>query len=345
MTPDGIQPSDAHVTAIKKYPMPTTVKEVQSCLGLFSYFRRFVPSFSKIARPLQNLIRRSTDFAMNEECIQAFETLKSLLVAAPVLAIYDPKRETELHCDASSRGFGAALLQRQQDGKLHPIAYYSKSTTKDESKYHSFELETLAILYALGRFRVYLEGIEFTVVTDCNSLAMTLEKKQLNPRIARWALEFEKFTFKKKHRPGVSMSHVDALSRCHIKKGIEETPTTAVEDEIGFFKQEMKCRVYAVDYEDVQFRLQVTQNRDPKIIDIRERLEAGNVENYLLEDGIVYRRKEEKKLFYVPTEMEEKIIQMVHEKLAHQSIDKCYAKMVENYWFPQMRVKIEKFIV
>lgn len=72
-------------------------------------------------------------------------------------------------------------MQRQDDGKFHPVAYYSKTVTDAEAKYHSFELETLAVLYALQRFRVYLEGIVFIIVTDCNSLAMTLQKKADEP--------------------------------------------------------------------------------------------------------------------------------------------------------------------
>jgi len=102
------------------------------------------------------------------------------------LALYSPEDDTELHCDAiaSSIGFGSILLQRKADGKLHPIFYFSIRTTDTESRYHSFELETLAVIYALKRFRVYLQGIEFKIVTECNSLTMTLNKKALNSRIA-----------------------------------------------------------------------------------------------------------------------------------------------------------------
>lgn len=76
-----------------------------------------------------------------------------------LLSIYNSRRETELHTDASSQGFGSVLLQRQTDGKWHPVSYYSRRTSPAEINYHSFELETLAIIYSLRRFRVYLEGI------------------------------------------------------------------------------------------------------------------------------------------------------------------------------------------
>lgn len=100
--------------------------------------------------------------------------------------MYDPSRETELHTDASKIGFGAVLLQKQDDLKFHPVAFFSKTASDCESRYHSYELETLAVVYALDRFRVYLTGIAFTIVSDCNSLVLTFKKKEVNPRIARW---------------------------------------------------------------------------------------------------------------------------------------------------------------
>jgi len=100
-----------------------------------------------------------------------------------------------LHCDASSYGFGAMLIKRKFDLKLHPVFYFLKRTTAAESRYHSFELETLAIIYALNRFRVYLLGISFKIVTDCNALKMTLQKRDINSRTARWALELQSYDY------------------------------------------------------------------------------------------------------------------------------------------------------
>lgn len=98
--------------------------------------------------------------------MQTFEKLKQRLIESPVLAIYDPTAETELHTDASSLGYGAILMQRQKDKKMHAIFYFSKRTTPIESKYHSYELELLAIVNALQRFRIYLQGLAFKIITD-----------------------------------------------------------------------------------------------------------------------------------------------------------------------------------
>jgi len=121
-------------------------------------------------------------FTFDEDELRAFETIQRRLISRPVLALYNPRALTELHTDASSYGYGAVLLQRQQDG-MHPVMYHSRRTTATESRYHSYELEILVIVYALKRFRVYLQSIPF--VTDCSAIQLALRKKDINPRISR----------------------------------------------------------------------------------------------------------------------------------------------------------------
>lgn len=96
---------------------------------------------------------------------------------------------------------------------MHPVMYFSRRTTETENRYHSYELETMAIIYALKRFRIYLQGINFTIVTDYNAVKLALSKKDINPRINRWCLMLENYTYKIEHRPADRMRHVDALSR------------------------------------------------------------------------------------------------------------------------------------
>lgn len=137
-----------------------------------------------------------------------------------LLVIYDPKAETQLHCDASScgfgSGFGSILMQKQNDGRFHPVFYYSKKTSVSESKMVSFELELLCIVYALKRFRIYLHGLEFTIITDCNSVTLALQKKDINTRILRWYMELQQYNYLIQHRSGQLMQHVDSLSRHSI---------------------------------------------------------------------------------------------------------------------------------
>lgn len=145
----GISPNGVNIAAIKNYPVPSNIKEVQRFVGLCSYFRRFVQNFAVIAKPLYDLLRKQAIFKFGLEQIKAFESLRTKLVEQPILAIYSPLNETELHCDISSLGFGSILIQKQEDGRFHPVFFFSKHTTDSESKFHSYELEILAIIYSL----------------------------------------------------------------------------------------------------------------------------------------------------------------------------------------------------
>ena len=99
----------------------------------------------------------------------------------------------------------------------HVVAYYSRKTSPKEQRYHSYDLETLAIVEALKKFRVYVLGIKFTVVTDCSAIRAIALKKDINPRAVRWWVYLQDFKFDDVYRPGNQVSHVDYLSRNPIE--------------------------------------------------------------------------------------------------------------------------------
>lgn len=315
-TGQGITISDRHTAAVKSFPRPTNAHEVRRFLGLASYFRKFIAGFAVIARPLHNLLKTSVEFDFDNDCERAFDVLKRKLTAHPILRLYDPSAETELHTDASAQGLGAILLQRQKGGEWSPIAYYSQTTNQAEARYHSFELEMLAIVRAVERFHIYLCGLGFTVVTDCNALVHAVSKASLNPRIARWTLALQNYTFKLTHRPGARMAHVDALSRsvCYIE-------TMPVERELEF-----------------------RQLQDARIKEIADGLEFAENERFELVDSLVYRSGEDRARFYVPESMVNNIIRIHHDEMAHCGVEKVYQSLCVSYWFPAMRKRIKDYI-
>lgn len=171
-----------------------------------------------IAKPLYELLKKNTPYVFGPKEMD----VKRLLISSSILLIYSLLLETQLHCDASSHGYGSILMQKQPDGKFHPVAHFSKRTTPTESEYYSFELEMLAIVYSLQRFRIYLQGIVFKIVTDCNSLKLALSKKEINTEILMWSLILQEYKYTLEHRNSTKMRHVDALSRVHNVLVIKE---------------------------------------------------------------------------------------------------------------------------
>ncbi|GFX94607.1 retrovirus-related Pol polyprotein from transposon 17.6 [Trichonephila clavipes] len=112
--------------------------------------------------------------------MEAFEKLKKLLTESPVLSIFQQGKTTELHTDASQQGYDAVLVQEAEDGKLHPVQYMSQKTTPAEEKYSSYELEVLAVVNALKKFRTYLLGNHFKIITDCSAFQKTMDKKRFS---------------------------------------------------------------------------------------------------------------------------------------------------------------------
>lgn len=151
---------------------------MQSFLGLSGYFRKFIPGYSAIARPLSNLLKTEARFQFGAAERNAFEQLKIMLSERPVLNLFQVGAETELHTDASMYGFGVIFLQKDGgDQLLHPVYYASGKTIPAEEKYPSYKLEVLAIVKALKRFRTYLLGIKFKIITDCRAFAQTMSKR------------------------------------------------------------------------------------------------------------------------------------------------------------------------
>jgi len=123
-----VSPSPEKVKAVMRFPEPTSVKQIQSFLGLTGYFRKFISGYSTTAKPLSDLLQKDKKFQFGEAEKEAFNELKRVLSSEPILRIFDPDLETELHTDACSSGLGGVLLQKQPNGLFAAVAYFSKST-------------------------------------------------------------------------------------------------------------------------------------------------------------------------------------------------------------------------
>jgi hypothetical protein len=315
---NGIRPGHHKIRAVINFPHPKTTKQIRQFLGLTSYFRKFIKNFSVIMNPISKLLRKGEQFVWGDQQEQAFQLIKQKLSEKPVLATYQSNAATELHCDASQDGLGATLLQQQDDGTIRPIMYFSQKTTEQERRYHSYELETLAIVRALQRFRIYLYGQKFKIITDCNALRYTLMKKDLLPRIARWWLLIQQFTFNVEYRPGCKMSHVDALSRNPVDIPQEDDMLTA--GDVNSF-------TIGVTEEDWLYQAQM---QDPKCAELFEILNMKPTssyhkeihKNYEIRNKRIYKRTPEGPRWLVPCTVRKQIAFLNHDENSHPGLGK-----------------------
>ncbi|XP_021766598.1 uncharacterized protein LOC110731056 [Chenopodium quinoa] len=140
----GISVDPSKINALSEWPTPKNVSDVRSFLGLAGYYRRFVKDFSRIARPMTNLMKKECKFVWTQECEQAFQTLKDKLTSAPVLALPDESGQYEVYSDASKFGLGCVLMQNRR-----VIAYASRQLKLHEVNYPTHDLELAAIVFAL----------------------------------------------------------------------------------------------------------------------------------------------------------------------------------------------------
>lgn len=229
LTPDGLQPDPEKTSAVLEYPSPSNIKEVRRFMGMAGWYRRFIRDFSTVSAPITALLRTKTKkaFHWDESAQKAFEELKRQLVQSPVLSNPDFSKTFTVQTDASDLGVGAVLTQGEgADERV--IAYFSKKLSRAQQKYMVTERECLAVILALEKFRGYVEGVPFRVVTDHASLCWLQNLKDPAGRLARWAIRLQPFQFKFVHRPGRQLVVPDALSR---SIALVDVTTNPVQDE------------------------------------------------------------------------------------------------------------------
>ena len=215
LSPDGVSMDMTKVASIESWPRPTTVKGIQAFLGFCNFYRIFIPDYSSLAAGLISLVKKDTPFVWGPVQESSFVSLKEQFVEGRVLLHFNPSKASHVFTDASDKAISGILNQHNQDNKLQPVAFFSRTLSPAEQNYDIFNKELLGIVASLKHWRIYLEGAQHkvTVYTDHNNLIPFTSTKELNRRQARWSETLAGYDFDIKHIPGTANSKADALSR------------------------------------------------------------------------------------------------------------------------------------
>ncbi|GJS13751.1 reverse transcriptase domain-containing protein [Tanacetum coccineum] len=205
---EGIHVDPAKIESIKDWTSPKSPTEIRQFLGLAGYYRRFIEGFSKIAKPMTKLTQKKVKFEWGDKQEAAFQLLKQKLCSAPILALPEGSEDFIAYCDASKKGLGAVLMQREK-----VISYASRQLKIHEKNYTTHDLELGAVVFALKIWRHYLYGTKCTVYTDHKSLQHILDQKELNMRQRRWLELLSDYDCDIRYHPGKANVVADALSR------------------------------------------------------------------------------------------------------------------------------------
>ncbi|WVZ93958.1 hypothetical protein U9M48_039907 [Paspalum notatum var. saurae] len=312
VTPEGIEVDEAKVQAIRSWPTPTTVSQMRSFHGLAGFYRRFVPNFSTIAAPLNELTKKGVVFHWGKPQEDAFNLLKDKLTHAPLQQLPDFGKTFELECDASGVGIGGVLMQENK-----PVAYFSEKLSGPVLNYSTYDKELYALVRSLETWQHYLWPKEFVIHSNHESLKRIRSQVKLNRRHAKWVEFIESFPYVIKHKKGKDNVITDALSRRY-------TIFFQLDHRIFGLESIKEQYVYDEDFKDIMLHCK----------------EGRTWDKYVINEGFVFRAN---RLCILVGSVHLFLLQEAHGGglMGHFGAKKTEAVLSAHFFWPKMRRDVE----
>ncbi|MCP3663818.1 MAG: hypothetical protein GY696_15225, partial [Gammaproteobacteria bacterium] len=329
---DGLSPDPEKVRAVSEFPVPGSVTELRRFLGMIGYYRRFLPRFAQIARPLFNLMKKDQEFDMSGPALSSFDALKEALVKAPILCYPDERKGRAIETDASGYGLGAVLAQ-WDDGKLRPITYASWSMNSAERNYSATEQECLALVWSLKYFRSYVYGQKCHIYMDHSALRWLMSIKDPSGRLCRWSLMIQDFDLEIHYRTGASNKVADALSRAPLVARLGSTTES--------FQQAQR--------KDKQLApiIQFLTEPDAERTEEDQNFLVSASKHYQLDgDGLLVLENGQNgnQRWVVPAGLKLQLLRQYHEDLGHFGMNKVQKSLSQKYYWMGMTADVQNHI-
>lgn len=330
----GIRADPEKLKAIRDLPEPTSSREVRQVMGLMSYYRRFVPNFATIAEPLTSLMRKNVPFLWNEQHRAAFVELKNKLCSNPALGHFNHHEPIVLKTDASGKGVGGILLQQQAQNWVL-VACCSRRISKTEENYAATDLEGLAVVFAMTRFRNYLLGKHFVLLTDHCALCALRKRTPNSPRLRRWALLLSEFDFEVQYIRGALHQDVDCLSRAPIPDKVDEH----LGEKCLATEARTPLTVAALQIQpDAEWRKASELDSDAITHWAKARSRA---KGYKIYGGCLYLENR----LYVPASKREELLRAAHdEEPSCHGGSRATAERLKGFWWPTLAEDVRAYV-
>jgi len=348
---NGRQPDPERVSAIKNMPVPSNVKELECFLGKANYYGQFIKNLSTLSAPLNFLRKKGVEWNWTERCQWAMQKIKDELCNETLLVHFDPRQQLLLSTDASQYGISAIISHKDADGKEKPIAYASKTLNSAERNYSQIEKEALAIVYGVKRFKQYLLGHKFVLITDHKPLLSIFHPAKGIPvataaRLQRWALTLMAYNYSIIYKRSSEHTNADALSRLPCG------PDTSFHDEDA----DVINALYEETWDEIPLDSQSIQQHTSKDETLRKVMEfirngwpakvsatPEDLKSYFfikneltIEEGCVFRGLQ----LIIPSRLRQKCLGLLHS--SHRGINRMKQAARNCIWWPKMDSEIGK---
>ena len=365
---EGIQPLPEKLESIRNMPHPKNPKEAKQFLGLIGYYRKFVPRFADIARPLTQLTRHDIEYEWTDKCQKAFDHLREMLMKHPILRYPDPQKPYTLFTDASRIGWSGVLTQEHVDdsgkSKLHPVCYVTGQFKGSQLNWAALTKEAYAIYMAVRRLTFYVTDADVTMKSDHLPLRKFLTKETLNAKVNNWAVELEQFKLKLEWIQGSKNTLADSLSRLlDIDPEAVNNPEPEGQEFGTYCFQELEkaeVREVCEKIHDITLgtgmqevvlpmpreTLRKLQKADDFCRSTVQKLKKDEISSkiFIREEGVLRRlwieETESFNCIVVPKVLQQSLLILAHDKSGHNGAKRTYAALKCNYYWQGMRKEV-----